>query len=74
MEKGDGMELYGQGHSLKEALANLIRAVDEYGDRSDKASIMEATDDLHYLGPGWSRMPLSLALELEAHAENEGRP
>ena len=82
MEKGDGMELYGQGHSLTEALANLIRAVDEYGDRSDKVSIMEATDDLRdrmpvprVLGPGGGkRPPFSLALELAARAENKRRP
>ncbi len=46
MMKGDGMELYGQGETLLHALGNLVRAVDEYGDTSDKESMMGALADL----------------------------
>ena len=46
MLKDEGTELYGQGETLAEAMANLIKAVDEYGDRSDKASMLEASADL----------------------------
>lgn len=47
MLKDEGRELYGQGETLLEAIAMLVRAIDEYGDASDKVSMMEATDDLN---------------------------
>ena len=46
MDKGDGRELFGQGETLCEAMANLIRAIDEYGDRSDKRACLESAADL----------------------------
>ena len=46
MEKGDGMELYGQAETLTGALVNLIRAVDEYGDASDRENILDALTEL----------------------------
>ncbi len=46
MDKGDGRELFGQGETITGALVNLIRAVDEYGDASDRATIVDALAEL----------------------------
>ena len=46
MEKGDGMELYGQGETLTLAIVNLIRAVDQYGDAADRRNIVDALAEL----------------------------
>ena len=46
MEKGDGLELYGQGETLVEAMQNLVRAVDEYGDDLDKREMIVQCADL----------------------------
>ncbi len=52
MMKGDGMELYGQGETLTGAIVNLIRAVDEYGDTTDRQSILDALAELRDGGAG----------------------
>ncbi len=46
MEKGDGLELYGQGETLVDAVQNLIRAVDEFGDDLDKRAVIVNCADL----------------------------
>ena len=40
------MELFGQGESLVDAMQNLIRAVDEYGDDLDKRTVIVECADL----------------------------
>jgi hypothetical protein len=46
MQQNESLELYGQGETLLEAFGMLVRAVDEYGDPSDKENIMEALADM----------------------------